>query len=152
MSYTLTFAFSHAPGKTIHAQLLDTSFSASGSALTSGVTEVGNNGHYGYTATIADTFDGYIKFYVSGNTSDVVALFAISRAEHWPWGLTLESGAPANAQTAVELMRLFAAALLGKTNSNSNTGFVARNTADSKDRITSTTSGGFRTAVTLDGS
>lgn len=81
MSYTLTFAFSHATGQTIHAQLLTTAFVTSGSAITSGVAEIGTNGHYGYTATISETFDGYIKFYISGNTSDVVALFAINQAE-----------------------------------------------------------------------
>lgn len=152
MSYTLTFTFGAAPGQAIHAQLLDTNFATSGGAITSGVTEVGNNGNYGYTATIADTFDGYIKFYASGDTSDVLALFAISRAEFWPWGLVLEGDAPVNAQTAVELMRLFAASMLAKTAPSGGSGKVARDLGDTKDRITVTVNDGYRTAVTLDGS
>lgn len=152
MSYTVHFAFGASPGQTIHGQLLDMSFSASGSALTSGVTEVGNNGHYGYVATLADDFEGFIKFYVSGDTDDIVALFAVTGRELSPLDAVLESTAPSNAQNVDEVLRLMAATLLGKTSAGT-TGWVARDTGDSKNRVTGTLDEqGYRTAVTLDGS
>lgn len=69
------------------------------------------------------------------------------------WDEVINAGAPANAQTARELMNIFASALAGKTNSGSGSQFIGRDLADSKDVITAgLDSDGFRTSMTLDGS
>lgn len=145
MSYTVHFAFDSVPGQTVYGQLLDTSFATSGSALTTGITEVGNNGHYGYVATMTDAFEGFIKFYVSGDTDDVIALFAITPRELSPFNAVFD-----NSETGLTLMTLFSAALLGKTSAGVG-GWTARDLADAKNRIVATIdSNGYRTAVTTD--
>lgn len=69
------------------------------------------------------------------------------------WTQVIDSGAPANAQTATHLMRLFASALLGLTD-NTGHDWGARDLGDSKYRIeASLNTSGFRTQITtLDGS
>lgn len=69
------------------------------------------------------------------------------------WDEVIESGAPANAQTARQMLRLFAAALLGKTD-NTGHDWGARDLSDSKYRIeASLDTSGLRTQIsTLDGS
>lgn len=69
------------------------------------------------------------------------------------WDEVVESGAPANAQTARQLLRLFAAALLGKTD-NTGHDWGARDLADTKYRIEAgLDTSGLRTSITtLDGS
>ena len=197
MAFTVHFAFAGTAGQTIHGQLLDNAFSTSGAAITSGITEVGNNGHYGYVASIADAFEGFIKFYVSGDTDNILAFFAITERElrnvttaevnteadtaltdydpptktemdsafsalSFPtegsladavWDEVMEAGAPANVQTARQIIRVMIALMGGKTNVGSGSQFIARNTADTKDRVTATLdTDGYRTTVTLDGS
>ncbi len=153
MSYTTIFAFNTMPSQTVYAQLVDTSFVNSGSEITTGVTEVGNNGHYGYVATLADDFEGFVKFYPSGDATDVLAFFAITPREISPINAVIESGAAANSQTWLEQWRIAISALAGKSNSNASTGWASRDLADSKDRIASTLDDdGMRTATTLDGS
>ena len=72
MSYTHEFVIhlgAAYTGKTINAQFYDTDNANSGAAITSGITEwTGGQGIYTYTATIADDFQGGIKFYENGET------------------------------------------------------------------------------------
>ncbi len=155
MSYTTHFAFSSTPSATIHGQLMTTAVTAtSGAAITTGITEVeSGSGFYGYVATLADDFEGFIKFYTSGDTTDVLAFFAITPREISPINAVMESGAAANSQTWLEQWRIAISALAGESNSNASTGWASRDLADSKDRIASTLDDdGMRTAITLDGS
>ncbi len=154
MSYTLHFAFGATAGATIHAQRMTTAVTVTdGAAITTGVTEIGNNGHYGYVGTFANSFEGFIKFYTSGDTDDILAFFAVTPREVSPVDAVMESGAAANSQTMLEQWRIIVAALAGLSNDNLGAGWAARDLANSKDRIASTLdSNGLRTAATLDGS
>lgn len=77
MSYSHEFTISLGAsftGKTINAQLYDTDNANSGDAITAGITEfTGGQGIYTYTATIADSFRGGIKFYENGQTTILAA-------------------------------------------------------------------------------
>jgi hypothetical protein len=77
MSYTHEYVINLGAaytGKTINAQLYDTDNVNSGAAITAGITEfTGGQGIYTYTATIADSFRGGIKFYENGQTTILAA-------------------------------------------------------------------------------
>ena len=81
MSYTESFTIHLGvayTGKTIHAQLYDTAGTNSGAAITTGITELtGGQGIYICALTIADSFQGGVKFYESG-TSVILAAGCIN--------------------------------------------------------------------------
>ncbi len=105
------------------------------------------------SVSAADIADSVLDEALSGHTTAGTLGKAVADIAADVWAYTLEAGAPSNAQTATEFMRLFASVLLGLTNDGSGSQFVARDLADLKDRVTAAIDAdGFRTSMTLDGS
>lgn len=103
----------------------------------------------GTPATIADAvWDEDLSGHTTGGTSGEILGDIAAKV----WAQTIEAGAPANAQTAIELMRLMASALFGVTAGVG--GWSSKSIDGSKTRISGTLdTDGNRTAIgILDGS
>ena len=68
MTYTIPITLDLGPahtGKTVYAQLKNESWTNVGSAITTGITEIGTSGKYRTVLTIPDAHSGFVSFYFS---------------------------------------------------------------------------------------
>jgi hypothetical protein len=104
------------------------------------------------TATVAAIADAVLEELISDHSGVAGSLAAvINNMADTLWDEVMEAGAPANAQTARQWMRLFAAALFGITGDTGS--WSAKSIDEAKVRISATlNSSGHRTETTIDGS
>jgi len=84
MAYTLDFSLALGGSKTsltLNAQLVDTSGTNSGAAISTGFAEIGNGYYLWHYAAFADAFRGGVKFYESGVPGTILAFAAINPEE-----------------------------------------------------------------------
>ena len=85
MSYTLNFSLSLGPGKAgltdLRAQLVTSSGTNSGTAISTGFAEIGSGNYLWNYASFTDDFRGGVKFYSNAAASTVLAFAAINPEE-----------------------------------------------------------------------
>lgn len=84
MTYTLDISLALGSSKTglsLIAQLVDSSLSQIGSPVSTGFREVGNGYYLWHYENFPDSFRGGVKFYVSGNDSDILSFVSINPQE-----------------------------------------------------------------------
>lgn len=85
MSYTLNFSLALGPGKAgltdLRAQLVTSSGTNSGTAISTGFAEIGSGNYIWNYASFADDFRGGVKFYSNAAASTVLAFAAINPEE-----------------------------------------------------------------------
>lgn len=84
MSYTLDISLAlggSKTGLTLNAQLVDSSLSNVGSAISSGFSEVGNGYYLWHYSSFPDSFRGGVKFYQQGSPSTILSFVSINPQE-----------------------------------------------------------------------
>lgn len=129
-----------------------TAFSASTATLTE-ITSATDGGLYilRFPQAEVDT-RGDLRFEIASGTTPITTVLGYVNIGGPVWDEVLDSAAPANAQTAKEILNIIISAVVAECNNVSEDGAVVmRDTGDTKNRIVGAISGQVRTLGTLDG-